>query len=139
VAKRKKPFVQVDKECINDDRLSWRAKGILVYLLSKPPKWQIYEADIIRHATEGRDAVRAAIKELEMRGYLTKKQTFTKGKFGANAYTIRDTPSSPLTDFQELVSRPLNNNDNGELNFEKTVTDTHVIYHDGQYSSCFKR
>lgn len=37
-------FVTVHKNFIHDDNLSWKAKGILLYLLSRPDDWQIYES-----------------------------------------------------------------------------------------------
>ena len=36
VRKRPNNFVMIDKTFLEDDRLSFKAKGILAYLLSKP-------------------------------------------------------------------------------------------------------
>ena len=69
IARRENPFVQIDKRPLEDSRLSWRAKGILAYLLSKPDKWEVQTEDVISHGTEGRDAVRAAMSELREAGY----------------------------------------------------------------------
>lgn len=62
-------FTLVLNDAINDARLSWRAKGILVGCLSISgnkfsKKW------IVDHGTEGRDAVIVALKELRRFGYL---------------------------------------------------------------------
>ncbi|EJD8529897.1 replication protein, partial [Staphylococcus pseudintermedius] len=39
-------FVTVHKDFIHDSNISWKAKGILLYLLSRPDDWQIYETEL---------------------------------------------------------------------------------------------
>jgi len=69
IKKRENPYAQIDKRCLEDSRLSWRSRGILAYLLSKPDDWQVSVKDIENRGTEGREAVQAAMKELERFGY----------------------------------------------------------------------
>ena len=69
IKKKEHPYVQVDKRVLEDSRLSWRAKGILVYLLTKPDGWTVKVADIWGKGQEGRGAVQACLKELEKHGY----------------------------------------------------------------------
>lgn len=69
IKKRENPYTQIDKRCLEDCRLSWRARGILAYLLSKPDNWQVSVKDIQLGGKEGREAVQAAMKELEKIGY----------------------------------------------------------------------
>lgn len=64
---------------LRDPRLSWKAKGIAAYLLSKPPGWQIWTGDLIRRSTDGRDAVLAGLKELETFGYLKRQRMNGEG------------------------------------------------------------
>ncbi|TCN54871.1 hypothetical protein EV641_104136 [Rhodococcus sp. SMB37] len=64
-------FTVISNAVINDDRLSFRAKGLLIMLLSKPDDWHIRSEWIARHSPkEGRDAIRAAMRELAEVGYL---------------------------------------------------------------------
>ena len=60
---------------LRDPRLSWKAKGIAAYLLSKPPGWQIWTGDLIRRSTDGYAAVMAGLKELETYGYLKRERS----------------------------------------------------------------
>lgn len=64
-------WTSIPTRALADDQISFRALGILVYLLSRPDGW---ETDSVRLAApasrEGRDAVRTALAELEQRGYL---------------------------------------------------------------------
>jgi len=39
IKKHTSPYVILDKTCLEEDALSWRAKGIHAYLISKPDDW----------------------------------------------------------------------------------------------------
>lgn len=93
VRKRDNPFVQIDRTVFEDDRISWKAKGMLGYLLSKPDNWQVYIADLENKSKDGRDAVRSGLKELEEAGYIrrTKKRN-NKGRFEGWEYEVYETP-----------------------------------------------
>lgn len=75
VADRPK-WTSIDRRAINDRRLSMRARGVLVWLLDKPDGWRADAETIARETTEGRDAIRAALNELKVAGYLV----VTKGR-----------------------------------------------------------
>lgn len=60
--------------CLRDARLSWKAKGLAAYLLSKPPGWKIWTSDLIARSTDGRDAVLSGLAELEQCGYLNRQR-----------------------------------------------------------------
>lgn len=69
--KRKKTgFTQVSNSMLEDSRLSWRAKGLLCYMLSRPDNWRINKTDLYKRGTEGRDAMHSALNELKELGYL---------------------------------------------------------------------
>ena len=63
IQKRESPYVQIDKKVVEDGRLSWKAKGILLYLLSKPNDWQVYKSKLVKHSKGGRDSLTSGIKE----------------------------------------------------------------------------
>lgn len=80
--KREKNFTQIDNNVVNNDNLSYKAKGILLYLMSKPDDWKVYLVDIINHGKEGRSAIESGIKELESERYIVKFQFKNeKGQF----------------------------------------------------------
>lgn len=70
--KHKKNYVILDKTYIEDVRLSWKAKGILTYLLSRPDNWEANESDIVKRSTDGKCSSRSGLKELEAYGYYRK-------------------------------------------------------------------
>lgn len=87
------PFARVKRAMLEASDLSWKAKGILSYLLGKPDNWQLKEADLINRGNDGRDAVRSGIAELQSAGYLRKEVVAGKaGQFSRNIWHITDTP-----------------------------------------------
>jgi hypothetical protein len=65
-------YTVFSNDLIANPDLSWKAKSILMYLLSKPADWQTRLEDIVKHGKDGRDAVLSGIKELKKAGYLKK-------------------------------------------------------------------
>ena len=80
---------------LRDKNLSLKAKGLLSLMLSLPEDWDYTLVGLARINAEGKDAIRAAVVELEKAGYVQRRQTTDKaGKFGANEYIIREYPVS---------------------------------------------
>lgn len=73
VRKRENPYVQIDKTGLNDDRLSFKAKGMLAYLLSKPDNWNVSRNQLAKVGADGISSVRSGLKELRDYGYLEKR------------------------------------------------------------------
>lgn len=78
---------------LRDTRMSLKAVGLLSKILGLPDSW-VYTVDgLVRICKEGKDAVTAALKELEECGYLHREQTRDKGGgFGPMTYVIREIP-----------------------------------------------
>ena len=55
---------------MRDKKLSFRAVGLMSWMLSLPENWDYSVAGIVSCHKEGREAVRSALKELEDAGYL---------------------------------------------------------------------
>lgn len=71
---RRRQYVTLDSRAVNDRRMSFRARGILAWLLEKPDGWTVNATAISNAGKEGRDAVRAALDELEGGGYLVRSK-----------------------------------------------------------------
>jgi len=82
-------FSIIHKEFLQDNSLSAKAKGVMAYMLSLPENSKITIDELTKHFKDGRDGIRTAIKELEERGYLTKKKIKdNKGRFTGVQYQI---------------------------------------------------
>lgn len=73
--KKKDNFVVLDKAFLNNTELSWKAKGILAFMLSKPDNWIFYLEEVMKHSTDGKDSFRAGINELKNYGYMQRIRT----------------------------------------------------------------
>jgi hypothetical protein len=132
--KRDNPFVQIDKTSLEDVSMSWKAKGLLAFLLSRPDDWQIYVTDLIKRAKDGRDAVLAGIKELEQFGYITRKRVKgERGRFDGWEYEVYEYPQQDSTEngFSENGEtengKPATTNNNlTNNNFNTTTTEDSV-------------
>jgi hypothetical protein len=64
------PYVMIDRRPIANPKLSYKAKGILAYLLSRPDGWEVNVPDLVNHSPEGASAIRSGLKELREVGHL---------------------------------------------------------------------
>jgi hypothetical protein len=64
-------YIVIDRATAQDQRLTWEARGMLLYLLSLPDNWNIRVAHLQKHGGAGRDAVRRILSELQTLGYLS--------------------------------------------------------------------
>jgi len=92
------PYFMIARDTAQDRSLSYEARGLLAYLLSKPADWKIIVADIeTKHC--GRDKARNMIKELVAAGYMT-APTRVQNEFGHwswTPYQLFETPQ-PTTE-----------------------------------------
>ncbi|WP_391558943.1 helix-turn-helix domain-containing protein [Robertmurraya sp.] len=97
---RNNPYVTMNKHGLDNPALSMKAKGILAYLLSKPDDWRIFVPDLVKHCADGRDSIRAGLRELEEHGYLIRYQLKNeKGRFSNTECVLYEVPQgdqSPL-------------------------------------------
>lgn len=98
--KHNRNYTCVNNFIITDKRLTWKAKGIWLYAFSRPDDWQFHLNDLIKQSTDGRDAVRAGLKELANTGYLKREQGRSdEGKFDQVTWEFFETPQ-----FKESVT-----------------------------------
>ena len=91
-------YVIISKVPLEDVRLSWKARGLLAYLLSKPDNWSVIVAHLVKQAPDGRAAVMAGLRELESAGYLVRIRTRDdEGRYDGTDSEIHEEPSDTST------------------------------------------
>ncbi|HFJ9455951.1 TPA: DnaD domain protein [Bacillus cereus] len=67
---KSKNYTTINNTGLRDERLSWKAKGILAYILSLPDDWVFYMEEIATHAKDKISSLYSGMKELKKHGYV---------------------------------------------------------------------
>lgn len=96
----RKGYVIAPDTVLKDTNLSWKAKGIFMYLLDQAETQELfYETEIAKHSTDGLTSLRSGLKELEQRGYLKRQRVRGKqGKFKGNEWILFEPPQEMWDD-----------------------------------------
>ena len=54
--KKERNYTVMDNTFLRDERLSAKAKGIFAYILYLPEDWCIYQSELVKHFSDGKDA-----------------------------------------------------------------------------------
>jgi hypothetical protein len=97
VRKHARDFLVVSNTTVQDERLSWEARGLLVYLLSLPSDWEIRVSHLQKQGHAGRDALRRMLRELQEHGYASgvgreSQGRVEAGRFGQTEIAVYETP-----------------------------------------------
>ena len=87
---------------VRDARLSYRARGVLARLLSNADGFYMTAEDLATEGREGRDAIRAALRELRAAGYLLDRHiSNAQGQFNGTDVYVYDTPCNEASHNRE--------------------------------------
>lgn len=105
-------FTQISNAALRDSRLSFKARGLLSWLASHQSGFGCSVAAIVAATREGRDSVRAGLKELEQYGYLTRTQERDPetGRLLPADYQVTDMPTPAPVDNSPSTESPLTEN-----------------------------
>lgn len=133
--KQTRNFTTVSNSLLNDRRLSYKARGILCYLLSKPDDWQVLpkydiakrnqdygdnKQDPDEYNVEGESAVRSGLLELKDAGYMYWQRYYENGKVAGINYYVFDEPQENLNK-QNLNQENLNLENLNEENQDEYI------------------
>lgn len=91
-------FYLLNKAISEDRRLSWAARGVLVFLLGKPDHWRVSPEHLRGETAEcskptGRDGIYGLLNELIKAGYVRREQPRTEtGALGEVTYLVSESP-----------------------------------------------
>lgn len=100
-SQRDRGFVVIANAVIDDQRLSWAARGMLAHLLGKPATWNVNVQALINETkgtprSSGRDAVYRTLEELAEAGYLVRRRQ-------ADGTIVTTVYEDPLTDNPDVA------------------------------------
>lgn len=106
-------FYLLSKSISEDHRLSWGARGMLVFLLGKPDHWKVSPSHLRGETAAcakptGRDGIYALLDELISAGYVRRQQPRNEaGVLGEVSYLVSETPLPDLPyPAEPLPARP---------------------------------
>jgi hypothetical protein len=92
-AARRHRFVIIDQAAVEDARLSWAARGLLAYLLSRPDDWRVLINDLKKRGNLGRDGIYTLLRELRCAGYVRfKRNRDAQGRMRGGTYIVSEVP-----------------------------------------------
>lgn len=130
---KKSDFTVLDNGIFRDKRLSLKARGLLVTMLSLPEEWNYTVEGLSVILKEGQSCIKGVLKELEDGGYLVRKQTREEnGYLGKMEYIVYEKPINK--GFEPSVENPLADNPTAEnsIQLNKKELSKDIIKH---YSS----
>jgi hypothetical protein len=89
-----KDYTTIPNALLQDQRLSCRDRGLLVWMLSKPQDWNFSKRGLQNElAFDGETAIRSAVKKLQETGYLKiERERTEQGKVTGAVWTVYDVP-----------------------------------------------
>ena len=101
---KKENFTTVHNNLILDESISWKAKGILLYMLSRPNDWKFNIKEISKNAKDGTDSVKYGLQELVKAGYISRKRN-SDGTL--DYYIFEDKEKNNIVDYMsKAVEKP---------------------------------
>ena len=103
-APRRHRFVILDQQAVEDIRLSWAARGLLAYLLSRPDDWRVLINDLRNRGDLGRDGIYKLLRELRDTGYVRfQRSRDGRGRIRGGTYLVQEIPSLPHPDLPDTA------------------------------------
>ena len=123
------PYTVIGNAAAQDSQISWKAKGLLIYLLSLPKDWNIRISELANHATDGYDSTKRAMDELLAAGYIQRGSRVRKpdGKLGDYVYlvtVVRDEMPNLEKPSQEKPSQEKPSQENRQLQKKQRTKET---------------
>ncbi|MED3126802.1 DnaD domain-containing protein [Bacillus wiedmannii] len=110
--KKDNNYSVINNTGLKDKRLSWKAKGILAYILTLPDDWVFYREELSQHAKDGINSLRAGMQELKEYGYIKRFPIRDEKKIVRWETIIYEIP---LDDFPPVENPPAGNPVDGNL------------------------
>ena len=110
INKEKVPFTQIANEVLNSKLLTFKAKGIYSFMMSKPNGWNFTIRSMAKQVKDGEDGIRSGLRELREHGVIV----YVKHTNGTGTYHLKAVISSSKKPKLEKPVKALQHQ-NGEI------------------------
>lgn len=123
IKKRKDLFVQIDKKTLEDKNLSFKATGLLAYLMGRPEDWKIIPSHLEKCKTDGLSSIKSALLELRRNDYCHYFEVREKGVVKETFYYVFEIPT-PYSDdmLMEILEHFKDASEPVTVNYKATKT-----------------
>ena len=90
--KKKEKYTTLENALTQNSDLSWAARGMMGYLLSKPNNWETQVSDLIKQSPAGKEHVGTVLRELQRFGYIKREKVRQKDGTFAFETTVYEEP-----------------------------------------------
>lgn len=120
---KRKNFTIISNLIAKDINISLKAKGMSLVIAHFPSDWIFYEENLQNYTSDGKTAISNALKELELSGYLYRKQLRENGRFSNKIWIFSDEKlnNDDLEEFAGIRKTDVGKNDSGK----SSTTNTH--------------
>lgn len=115
-------FVMVRNAVARDTNLSFRARGVLIAVLSRPDDWSISAENLAREGQESVQTIYKVLRELEVAGYVQRRRKRNELGQIRTETIVFDEPQLP-TDKKPADGEPKNGETDSRLPVSVTKTD----------------
>lgn len=119
---KKGNFTVIDNAIFKDNRLSFKAKGLLCQMLSLPDGWEYSVQGLGKLASDKYSAITSGLRELEEAGYFRREQLMDNGKFAGYEYVISEVPNLDFPFSENPISENTISENQRQLNTNKSNT-----------------
>jgi len=92
------PYSVISNALIQNGNLSWEARGVMCYLLSKPDNWKVRVSDLVSSGKCKLYAIRSILAELEAEGYIVRRRFRSEDGTYHCETEVRETPRQASAD-----------------------------------------
>lgn len=104
---------------LDGEKLRPEAWGLYIFMLSLPEDWDFTIRGLVTVVNAGKNKIQRLLKDLELAGFIERKQGYRNGKFGKIEYTILRQP-------KKVNNNNKTNNKNAEKTIDKTVKNKQI-------------
>lgn len=131
---KENPYAQIYKGLLNDRKLSYKARGIASYILSKPDDWVVIISDLVNNSEgDGEKSVRSGLKELIDNRYMQRYPVYVNGKIDYWESLLKE-EAYEESEMVKCIKKSVNSS--GDVTDEQVIYKNDLLSQNGKVDEC---